>query len=59
MIKGFMIAGLGSFIGGGLRFVITNYSKHPNYFLYPSTFPSAWSVNGGSLFRLFGHSFYP
>lgn len=44
MIKGFMIAGLGSFIGGGLRFVITNYSKHPNYFLYPSTFPSACPV---------------
>ena len=44
MIKGFMIAGLGSFIVGGLRFVITNYSKHPNYFLYPSTFPSVWSV---------------
>lgn len=43
MINGFMIAGLGSFIRGGLRFVITNYSKHPNYFLYPSTFPSVWS----------------
>lgn len=43
MINGFMIAGLGSFIRGGLRFVITNYSKHPNYFLFPSTFPSVWS----------------
>ena len=39
MIKGFMIAGLGSFVEGGLRFIITNYSKHPNYFFIHLPFP--------------------
>lgn len=35
MIKGFMIAGLGSFIGGGLRFVISRWMQTGSTSAFP------------------------